>query len=365
MVITVTLNPSMDKTFEIPRFQPGGVYHKARLIKSVAGGKGINVSRALKLLGGETLALTLLGGCTGRAIAGKLAAEGIDVGSVEIQGESRTCLGIIDPESSVETVLNETGPEVLKSEAARFIRLFKETLRRYGSRPDGGAAPLVVLAGSAPPGFGPDVFKNLAAEIKRRGARAVADLSGDCLRCAVQAAPFMVKINAAELENLTGGRLDTELEIFDAMERIAEAGVKAVVVTRGAKDALAVVRGPKNGIRRWRAQAPRVEAVSAWGSGDCVTAGMVRVLAEAESRLDEAGGRFNEANLDDAVFDDAALDDANFDDAAFDDAVFEKALRTGMASGAANTLSAGAGVIDPRDVKRLFKVIQVTRISRD
>jgi 1-phosphofructokinase family hexose kinase len=317
----------MDRTLETRGFRLGGVFHNARLIKSAAGGKGINVSRALKLLGCDTLALTVLGGGTGRLIAEKLAAEGIDARGVEIRGESRVCLDIIDSEAASETVLNETGPEVLKSEASRFMRLFNETL-------DECENPLVVLAGSAPPGFGRDVYGRLVSAARRRKAKVVVDAGGDLLRAALASAPFAVKINAAELEGLFSGKRlkKTPAAIFDAMERAAAGGAEAVVVTRGAKDALALVRGPKGVIGRWSAGAPPVAAVSAWGAGDCMTAGLVLELAARGCSLDEAA--------------------------------VKEALMMGMAAGAANTLSAGAGALNPRDVKRLLKDVRVKRLPR-
>ena len=111
MIVTVTLNPTLDKTLSVPALRPGEV-HRARFLRQDIGGKGINVSRALRALGVESIPIGFLGGATGRAMREGLAAEGYDASFLEVPGETRQNLTLLDESTGVYTKINEPGPTV-------------------------------------------------------------------------------------------------------------------------------------------------------------------------------------------------------------------------------------------------------------
>src|SRR3990172_3640989 len=142
MLITVTLNPAMDRTLLVNSFAVNTVL-RGTLLRNVPGGKGVNVSRAALELGGKTLALFVSGGETGQLLKEKLRIEGIDFRTIDVQDESRTCYGIIDTEAGTETVINEQGPTLKIEDVAEFKQLFAQTVQQDD---------IVALSGSFPLG---------------------------------------------------------------------------------------------------------------------------------------------------------------------------------------------------------------------
>ncbi len=179
MIVTVTLNAALDRTLTVPGFQIG-YRHRSSDVLAIAGGKGINVARALKLLEVPVVATGLAGGRTGTRIVEELTAEAILNDFVRIAHESRTSSAVVDPTSGTYTEINEWGPEVTAAE----LDLLGEKLH-YLAR----GADFVVLAGSlprrVPTSFYADVIRNLA----RRDVRVVLDSEGEALRAGVEAGP--------------------------------------------------------------------------------------------------------------------------------------------------------------------------------
>ena len=159
MILTVTLNAAIDRTVAVPNFRLGQ-RHRAVESRTVAGGKGVNVARALKLLGRPVIATGLVGGSAGTRIVERLGEESILNDFTRIAGESRTNLAVVDPTTGEQTEINERGPQVTPEEVDRFV----EKLLYLAQ-----GASICVLAGSIPPGCDPDVYARLVTELKTLG----------------------------------------------------------------------------------------------------------------------------------------------------------------------------------------------------
>ncbi len=313
MIITVTLNAALDRTLTVPNFQPGH-RHRASQKLTLAGGKGINVARALKRLDVPVVATGLAGGRTGTRIVEELTSEAILNDFVRIADESRTSTAVVDPMSTSFTEINEWGPEVEDDE----LRTLREKLR-YLAR----GADAVVFAGSLPRGVEESLYADAIRELNRAGVHTVLDSAGEPLRLGVDAEPGLVSPNQHEAEGLVGQELNDEADFLMALDTIAEQGARSVLITHGA-GAYGLTREERRA-RRFHAAAPALEPVSAVGSGDVLLASFLT------ARL---GGR-----------------------------AFEDALRTAVAAGAASTLEVGAGRFEPRESGRLAPQVQLAELE--
>jgi len=257
-LLTVTLNAAVDKLYTIPGFAVDQV-QRPTLTLAYAGGKGINVARVYRTLGGEVTATGFSGGTTGEYIQTYLRREGIDAQFVIVAQESRTCTAILDPVGRTETVLNENGSQVTIAECDALLQQLRELLPRYDA---------VILSGSFPPGTPPDIYGAIIRLAQDEfGVKAVLDASRDALRFGVEAKPFLVKPNVHELSALSvggdgwGGSAQALREKY---------GITLALVTGGARGA--VVASAEGA---WEAIPPTVEVVSALGSGDSLTSGFV------------------------------------------------------------------------------------------
>ncbi|MEX2612547.1 MAG: hexose kinase [Gaiellaceae bacterium] len=298
MIVTVTVNAALDRTLTVPVFQIG-YRHRSSDVLTLAGGKGINVARALKLLEVPVVATGLTGGRTGTRIVEELTAEAILNDFVRIAAESRTSSAVVDPASGTYTEINEWGPEVTKVE----LDTLTEKLH-YLSR----GADFVVLAGSLPRKVPTSFYADVIRDLARRDVRVVLDSEGEALRAGVDAGPFLVSPNQAEAEQLVGQELEEDDDFSMALDAIAEMGPRNVVITLE-NGCFALLRfGRKT--RRLRAFAPHVEPVSGVGSGDVLLAQLLAAILE-------------ERQADDAV-------------------------RLAVAAGAASVRAVGAGRFDPQ-----------------
>ena len=171
MILTVTLNAAIDRTIAVPNFRQGR-RHRAVEASTMAGGKGINVARALKLLGRPVIATGLAGGPTGARLMERLAEESILTDFTWIGGESRTNIAVVDPTTGEQTEINERGPDITASELERFIEKLTYLAR---------GAKICVIAGSQPPSVPPDFCARLVTELKEIGVEAIIDAEGEPL----------------------------------------------------------------------------------------------------------------------------------------------------------------------------------------
>jgi 1-phosphofructokinase family hexose kinase len=313
MIVTVTLNAAIDRTLTVPNFQRGQ-RHRASAGVTLAGGKGINVARALKTLGVPVVATGLVGGQTGSRIVEHLTDEAILNDFVHIDGESRTSTAVVDPTGGAYTEINEWGPAVREEELALLLEKL-----RYLTQ----GAELVVFAGSLPRDVEDDFYAEAIRDLARRHIHAVVDTDGEPLRLAVEAEPFLVSPNQAEAEALVGQEFHDDEDFRLALESIAEMGARNVIITTEV-GCVALLREEREQ-RRLRADAPRVEPVSTVGSGDALLAGYLAA---------SLGGRSP-----------------------------EESLRAAVAAGAASTLEVGAGRFDARQAGRLQAGVELSELE--
>ena len=260
MIVTLTLNAGLDRTLTVPNFQPGH-RHRASLGLTLAGGKGINVARALKRLEVPVVATGLAGGRTGTRIVEELTSEAILNDFVRIADESRTSTAVVDPTAASYTEINEWGPHVEPDELAILLDKLA-----YLSR----GADLVVFSGSLPRGVADNFYAEAIRELHRRNVQTALDAEGEPLRLGVEAEPFLVSPNQREAEGLVGQEFRDDEDSMMALERIADMGARNVLIT-SENACFALFREKKRRVL-YRADAPVVEPVSAIGSGDVLLA---------------------------------------------------------------------------------------------
>lgn len=260
MIVTVTPNPVLDRTLIVPRIKLNEVL-RAAATRLDWGGKGFNVSRALKALGTESVALGFIGGATGQLLEQGLHELGIATDFVHIAGETRTNIVIAEQDTGRYIKVNEAGPVVSAEEQAAFFSLVRRRVR---------PGELWVLSGSLPPGVPPDFYADLITAVQQAGAQAVLDTSGEPLFLGCRAGPYLIKPNASEAQEVTGQEIHSDEDALVAARFFLEQGVQIVALSLGAEGLLLASRG-------WavRARPPRVQARNPVGAGDALVAGLV------------------------------------------------------------------------------------------
>ncbi|HEY3865315.1 MAG TPA: 1-phosphofructokinase family hexose kinase [Solirubrobacteraceae bacterium] len=313
MIITVTLNAAIDKSLSVPNFRLGR-RHRTVEQRTMAGGKGVNIARTLKTLGQPVIATGFAGGITGTHIVEQLTEEAILNDFVRIREESRTNTSVLDPTTGEQTEINERGPSVSQHE----VELFRDKLL-YLAR---GAA-IVVFAGSLPRGLEADIYAVLIRELQRTGVTTVIDTDGDPLRQAVRAEPDVVSPNVAEAEELVGHEFGSEEERSLGVREIAALGPHEAIMTLPDGCFAQVLVDGQPALRRVSVQ-PR-DSIAKRGSGDAFLAGYIAARYEGRTP--------------------------------------DQCLRFGVACGAESTARLGAGLVDPREARRLMGDIELAAIE--
>ncbi len=313
MIITVTLNAAIDKSLSVPNFRLGR-RHRTVEQRTMAGGKGVNIARALKALGQPVIATGMAGGPTGTHIVEQLTEEAILNDFVRIREESRTNTSVLDPTTGEQTEINERGPKV----GEREVELFRDKLL-YLAR---GAA-IVVFAGSIPRGVESEVYAGLIRELQRTGVTTVIDTDGDPLRHAVRAEPDVVSPNVLEAEELVGHEFADEHELSLAVGELVALGAREAIMTLpDGCFAQVQIEGQPTLLR---ARIDPREPVAKRGSGDAFLAGYVAARYEGKSPAE--------------------------------------CLRFGVACGAESTGRLGAGLIERREVHRLEHEVELEPVE--
>jgi 1-phosphofructokinase len=238
-----------------------------------AGGKGINVAKAVKEFGAEVCALGFVAGSNGQFVLKALAASGIPADFINVPGETRINLKIHDPVCGTETELNEPGFQVLPEN----LEAMKRKIREYGPRCD-----VMVFSGSLPPGAPPETYAELISIARVLGAKCVLDTVGPALRLGLEARPLLTKPNRVEVETLLQERLSTRSELAEAARKLLEMGAEEAVISLGADGAIAATRQDL-----LSARPPAVTSRSSVGAGDAMVAalayGEVKHLSFRES----------------------------------------------------------------------------------
>ncbi len=260
-VVTVTVNPALDRTLRVDALTFGGVA-RVQTVQEDAGGKGINVSRVLRSFDYPTVALGFLGGATGRLLARALEGLAIESDFTEVPGESRTNLTLTD--GTHEIKVNAPGPRVPPEAAEALLA----QVRRHAR-----ASVAVVLSGSLPPGVPEPFYADLIRLIRDEGAKPVLDTDGPALAHGVTAGPYLIKPNRREAENLLGTPVDTDDALREAVRRLSGHGVAVVCISLGAEGAVLAYGG-----NAWRAEVDPVPVLSTVGSGDALLACLLMAL---------------------------------------------------------------------------------------
>jgi 1-phosphofructokinase/tagatose 6-phosphate kinase len=309
VILTVTLNAAIDRTVAVPNFRLGR-RHRAVESRTVAGGKGINVARALSLLGRPVIAAGFVGGPTGTRVLEQLHEESVLTDFTRIAAETRINLAVIDPTSGEQTEINERGPAVSAEEVRRLFE-------RIGYL--AGGAKLCVLAGSVPPGAGDDLYARLIADLGRRGVPVVLDAEGEAMLAGVRAGASMVTPNEREAEELVGQEFADGSDLTQGLMELVRLGVTEAAITRPEGCVAAVGEGADR--RLLEIHTEPLEPVSTVGSGDAFLAGYVASRYEGRSA--------------------------------------EDCLAYGVACGAESTQHFGAGTVDRNQVERLLGEVAV------
>ncbi|GGG02685.1 1-phosphofructokinase [Paenibacillus abyssi] len=259
-VITVTLNPALDKTVTIERFEYGGL-NRIKDMRTDAGGKGINVAKVLKQFSLDVTAMGLIAGFQGQVIQEKLKKLGIRSVFLDTEGETRTNLKVVDEQTKQTTELNEPGITAQSSKLQDFIARFEAEL---------SSASLAVLGGSLPPGTPADYYGTLIESAKNKQVRTILDADGEALKQGIEAIPFAIKPNIHELEMLTGRTFTTDEQIISAAGALIERGIEYVAVSMGGEGSLLVSR-----TEAVRARPFPITPMSTVGAGDSMVATLV------------------------------------------------------------------------------------------
>jgi len=272
MILILCCNAAMDRTYQVANFQPGKFHHTSDF-QVVAGGKGVNVARALSTLGHKSTVTGFAGGTVGRFVVARLRRLEIKPAFVKIAEESRLVQNFIDPVAATETRVDELGPLVSPRELRRLEQRWTKLLTE---------AQIAIIAGSTPRGVPDTLYRDLVAAAKQAGVPVIVDAHDALLAQSIAAAPTIITPNLAELQALVGRQLTVPQGVQQGAGELTQQGIELVLTSLGSIGAIAVA---SSGC--WLVQAPEVEVVSSAGSGDAMAAGLVAATVEGLSLTEQ------------------------------------------------------------------------------
>lgn len=271
MILTVTLNAAIDRTVAVPSFQVGR-RHRAVESSSQAGGKGINVARAISRLGRPVIATGLVGGSNGDRVVEQLQEESVLCDFTRIAASTRTNLAVTDPTTGLQTEINERGPSVTQAELDTFFERFDYLA---------SGARICILAGSLPPDVGVDVYASMVKDLKRRGVLVLLDSYGEPMSAGLRAGPSVVTPNQREAEELVGHEFESQEEMLDGLIELTALGADEAVITLPNGCVASVL--DESGRVFYEVETEALEPISRVGSGDAFVAGYVSARFEGGS----------------------------------------------------------------------------------
>ncbi len=310
MIYTLTLNPSLDITIEADELKSGDVL-RSRSSRRDAGGKGINISRALRALGEPSIALGFSGGVNGMVIENLLREAGLVAEMVAVDGEVRSNLSLVVRRPKRHYKLNEAGPLVSRVAQERLLTLIKGKLSR---------GDYLVVSGSLPPGPSAAYIKRIVRLARKKRTRVILDADGEALRQGIEGGPFLVKPNRQELLRLLGWRKFDAARAVPELKKLVCNGLRHVVVSLGGEGALYCGRAGAFSVRP-----PRVKLASEVGCGDALVAGLAWSLK---------GGR-----------------------------EMDEALRWGVAAGTAKVMCEGTLMPTRQEIERIHRKVKLSPLS--
>lgn len=268
MILTVTLNPAIDLSMDVPNWEPGEV-NRATMVRKVVGGKGINVSRVLKDQGVPTVVMTIIGNDSVGQFHTLGRQYGFPIVYITVPGEVRTNVHLYDPEQGRLLKVNQSGSPLGQSYFNHFKLLYKQQM---------GRATMVVMAGSLPPGCATDTYGELCRLAQDSGVPAVVDAEGEVLLASLAEKPYLVKPNRTELEASLKTSLDSQKEVIEAGRELLARGAQRVIITDGPKEIIGFWDG-----KAYFVTPPKVVTHGTTGAGDSFAAGFVAGVKQKKS----------------------------------------------------------------------------------
>lgn len=259
MIVTVTLNPAVDKIIKIDRLNPGSL-NRVKEVVNMVGGKGINVAKVVHHLGYKVMPVSILGGERGKEIYNSLNMDGINQEVVWAEHETRQNLKIVEVETGRETEVNEPGRASIK-DLKSLIKKLENVLEHVN---------LLVLAGSIPEGLPADTYNQLIRLADKYNVRTILDTAEENLVKGLKGKPFLIKPNIEEAEFITGYKIRDNNDIYKAINYFLDKGIEIVVISLGNKGA---VFANKKECIKVRVPEVRVKNTTV-GAGDSLVAGL-------------------------------------------------------------------------------------------
>lgn len=267
MIITVTLNPAIDKTLKVDKLKPGEL-NRVREVDIIAGGKGINVARVVHQLGEAVVAMGFIGGDTGKQIDRFLEKEGLARNFTWTEYPTRVNMKILENDDR-ETEVNEPG-RVLPQDFQVLKNSLKVQLKE---------ASLLVLSGSLPQGVPEDAYNQLMKLANQNKVSVILDTAGKSLKLGLREKPFLIKPNLHEVELLMDKRIDSTAGIYNAVDYFIGKGVRIIVISMGSQGAVFA-----DGDELIWVKVPEVEvSQTTVGAGDSLVAGLAIKLLRKSS----------------------------------------------------------------------------------
>lgn len=306
MIYTVTLDPMLDRIVWVEELVYDDVNYITEEHKRPAG-KGIDVSRVIKELGGESISLGFAGGYAGLELTDLLAAEGIAADFTRIKNETRSSFTIFQRKKKIQTLLYTPQPVPDQSETDVFGA-------KVDGIPDGSS---VVISGNIPSGMKDSFFADLIMNLKKRNIKVYLDSDREALKLGVAAGPYMIKPNIFELNRLAGSQAVEPEEIKEVVKPFRN-NVEYIIVSLGARGAVGF---SKEG--NYYAKPPRVNVRDSSGAGDSLLGGFIFAMVQTGS--------------------------------------FEKSLKTGVACGTATTLGVSGTICRKNDVNTIKEEVIIEK----
>lgn len=310
MILTVTLNTSVDKLYVLDRLSPHEVM-RVKEVNNTAGGKGLNVSRVAVLAGERVTAMGFVGGCNGMLFESLIREDGIEKQFTHVHAETRCCVNVRDTETNRSTEFLEPGNPVTPEEVQQFLTEFKAQLPK---------ADVVTISGSMPKGAPEDFYGVLVQAARRQRIPVILDSSGGALKNALSAGPSMIKPNSDEICQLLNVNICSRQDLIAAAKQLHQRGIATVAVSLG-KDGVLVVCG--EGV--YHGITPDIPVVNTVGCGDSMVAGFAVSMARREP--------------------------------------MEQAIRYAVAVSTANALTKETGFFRQGDLARLLGQVQVKQLE--
>lgn len=305
MILTITLNPTIDKSTSVEKIIPESKLRCAAM-KHEPGGGGINVSKALKKLGSESKALFPAGGYNGLMLKHLLHEEQIDVEVIPVEKETRENFVVLETSTNKQYRFNLPGEPTSIPLLEKVIGYIQSNRFEY-----------IIASGSLLPGMAEDAYAKIASVAAGMGSKFILDTSGPALEKAVNEGIYLLKPNIGELAKLSGIEWLEPDGVEAAARRLIEQGkVVLVAVSMGAAGALLISKEAS-----YKVLAPEVEKRSTVGAGDSMVAGMVYMLSQGKT--------------------------------------LEEVIRFGVACGTAATMNEGTELFHKEVAERLFEVMKV------